>query len=158
MGLITLALAIVLTVGWLRSRSHGDVFWMKLKGEYFTLRSVNSGLQLHHEKSLLALSLNTLAIDGSTVNSELRLERAIERSPWWQTWRGFDAQFLNGLSYSAIDPALPKAKVSAPYWSIVFPLTVLSAYLLLSKSRQPTKPQSSLESLLSRPTAVATNK
>lgn len=43
------------------------------------------------------------------------------------------------------NPQLRMTYLSIPYWAIVLPLTLLSAWLLLSKGRQPTQPEPSQE-------------
>lgn len=59
-----------------------------------------------------------------------------ENSKWHWHWGGFDHGTVT-LDNSELSE---KSQGTAPYWSIVLPMTFVSAWLLLSKARKPTKP------------------
>ena len=135
-GVLTLAIACVFAAGWVRSLSDGDVFSTKLNGEYYTLRSTNSSLQFHHEKK--ELHLTALSFNGSSLTGEIVVDQigTLEKSPWWQTFRKFEGNSFLATAPSSIESSLPKAWLSVPFGLIVIPLTLISAWLLLSMPRK----------------------
>ena len=126
MGVMTLVPACVLAVAWFRSLTDYDMAIVPLWGTYATcIESLNGvilcDLALFDESPKLALRTNNLAVllaDIKVVSRELEAA-------------GFDSLEYNESMSSVLKPS------GVPYWSIILPLTLLSAWLLLSKPRKP---------------------
>ena len=136
LGVMTLAMACVFTLGWMRSLyfcngylilSDDPAFhliysvpnrfgWVFVKNEGGIIpRHYRSGERGRRVNAANPESDRPYVLIYGPVESTHEVAQAFERGPQW----------------------------CLPYWSIVIPLTLLSAYLLLSKPRsKPAKPQS----------------
>lgn len=128
LGCMTLGLACVLAAGWVRSFRFGDQIDFKSFHVTHVVESESGRLK------------------WSRWPTSIRLSPAFR----WQTWRipeDSSARILHHY-HDAIDQLshMPNGEsatslpsriflLMAPYWSIVVPLTALSAHLLLSKSK-----------------------
>ena len=136
-GIMTLVMACVFSVGWVRS--------VHVKDE-FSLRR-NANITHHLISSSSRLGWKTVSIDDpqsiqfvinlffSKPAGEYDFFRA--PNPDWK-WR---TEFC-GFEFGQFIPKGPPWSESiwlVPYWSITVPLTLLSAFLLLSKPRQSTQ-------------------
>ena len=122
-GLVTLAMACVLMVGWMRSTYIKDVFvppqWIGLDA---SLLSLEHSIAYQHFNTETALSPSerlwaSFLIDGSEINAP---------SHDWR-WKSSGFGYISKPSgYCLV----------IPYWSLVLPLTLLSAWLILIKPRK----------------------
>ena len=133
-GLVTLAMALALMAVWMRSFVVCDSVYTA-KGK-FTCGLVSSSGQLHWYK--------TAKVDGRNLQVDLRtmwLSFPIRPDP-----DGFDDRFRfddrvftwGGFEFYDLPLARSAHTVGGaiPYWSLVLPLTLLSAWLILAKPRK----------------------
>lgn len=135
LGVVTLVMACVLMVGWVRSHSDDDRVYCPLGANtYCSLRSSDGTvilLRADQMKSTLvpthpgwfrkAYNRPTRVID--------EIENSLKILPWqWERF-GFGTITFEAVSVYRL------TALKIPYWSLVIPLTLLSAWLLLSKSR-----------------------
>ena len=133
-------MACVLTTGWMRSKRQFDCFAL----------TDNSWVHI-----VVQSAGGRLTLDLGSLNSPPlvywwygELSRDVEATDpmdgcaggdieWRRDWAGFTA-----VSYSVTDGAeiLRTLSFIFPYWSVVLPLTLLSAYLILWKPRKKPKP------------------
>ena len=144
-GVVTLLMACTLTLIWLRSdviRDKIDLcpsfYWPQLPwyGEIVSLQGSLGWHRYEMESGNGGIGTNSPATFSSfKVKHYFACSPKIEDTLVWQwKWGGFGygagKTHLRGMS----------AQVwIIPYWSIVIPLTLLSAYLLLSKPRNSTQ-------------------
>ena len=113
-GLVTLAMACVLTVMWMRSRRVFDVV------------EFTNGSQQHQIASASA-KLYWGAWEESDISAHGRNQ-----------WYSIDLAFFKHpeeIAYLQLD-AYANFDWTIPYWSLVLPLTLLSAWLILGKPRK----------------------
>ena len=115
-GVVTLVMALILMAAWLRSFAIRDTLRIPTQESSHYFRSVTGSLQWRRFDS---------TANGIAWRSYTPAER--ESAPRWEKWDWSDWMFED---YAWI----------IPYWSIVIPLTLLSAYLLLWKPRKRTGP------------------
>jgi len=133
-GVVTLMLALVFTGGWVRSLSVMDVVLFG-SGKYTMEHcvSVDHSLvwgRLRTDDSRSIIVFPVWETSGSS-NLDAFLDRANLRCSWRRC--GFGVGEMNA------GPADRHTIWIIPYWSIVIPLTLLSAWLLLSKPRKATR-------------------
>lgn len=119
LGVVTLVAACLMSIGWARSLVVGDAF-------QFT---AGRGGAFHQFASEF----------GAVQWSCWRINRYL--NPEWATWPIAADPFGNAIDRDdnwSIHYGSPGklASLTIPYWMIVVPLTLLSAWLLLSKSRR----------------------
>lgn len=124
MGVVTLVLAGVLSVGWIRSLSIADSLALTKFGTDYQLMSIEGGFEY-------------------TANPSTKINRPI----YWRSELAAQVRELlivkakletlkSELRRLAGQPAPARERIqTVPYWSVTLPLTVFSAYLLLSKPR-----------------------
>ena len=140
-GLLVLGLACVLLVWWVRSIRTKDVFQLRVaKTRVCFLTSNKSWIywQFVRESFPSQLTLQQTTIVGFAPPS-------ITLSSWHFVSSADDANQFVVLTTEQLSilvnaqrsyyPGLKMEVLGAPYWSLVLPLTALSAYLLLSKPR-----------------------
>ena len=146
-GVLTLVLACVLMVGWVASLravlhtafSIGKCTLIQLisREATVTIRKVHSKLPVQEIQVDRVLLMGFQTPQGrSTGNLAVNVDskaRADEGSPYHWTIKNYGFE-IGGV----VDAKFPLDVfiVTVPYWSIVLPLTLLSAWLLLSKRRQ----------------------
>lgn len=145
-GAATLVLACVFMAGWVRSHSIADV--VVIPSTDFTENEVSSAHGLiqwqttHWAEGMPMGSFHFRAIQLSKWDFDIGEERHItlsivcEKKPSRTSICGFLF-----ATYSDDDGTLFARLRVVPYWSIVLPITLLSACLLLSKPRQKPKQQ-----------------
>ena len=149
-GVLTLLLACVLMGGWLRSlRTVNNVSFTIGDHSLIQLISRDAALAVRRTKSKLAVK--ELSVDrvllmefqapqgNSTGHLAINVDpptRAAEGAPFRWIIRRYG--FEIGSCADKLFP-LQICVVRVPYWSVVIPLTLLSAFLLLFKSRQAIK-------------------
>jgi hypothetical protein len=129
MGVITLIFACMLLGGWLRSRSYTDAIWFSLYGCRVAVVSSCSKIRLldHHQTPLTLLQRGDEGVQAQRIlfGSERFNAQSID----------FPTKNMQIVSASyLIDGSLQKISL-IPYWTIVLPLTLLSAVLLLPRWR-----------------------
>jgi hypothetical protein len=136
LGVVTLVLACVFTVGWVRSLELSDSIWFKrdflTSGEGFILWSRSIGrLNAKRGFSHTAYEFTHNPYNGRGTTSIYD----------WRRW-GFAYGKKSSLEASEDGQAIDCMTFyyCAPFWSIVIPLTLLSAWLLLSKRQTRTTP------------------
>jgi len=143
-GVATLIVACVFAALWVRGQTIKDVYQFGSgEGPFFnTLVSSRFGLMWLRYQATDGTTYSwnpgwfEVPIDATTTlhSGECRLIYDIQ---WRLTWWGFD--FCN----SAKGDQIHAVHRNIPYWSIVIPLTLISAWLLLGKPRQARKPPAS---------------
>lgn len=139
-GIATLVLACLFTAGWVRSLRTTDVFQRRMTDNtvYF-LVSNRSRLYWQDVREVFPAQLSSPEpLAGGITLPSVRLkrfhfERTADETNYFRvlTTESFSC-LLDG---SRIYPGLTLKAWMAPYWSIVLPLVVVSAWLLLSKFR-----------------------
>jgi len=125
LGVVTLVMACVLMAGWIRSETIGDDI---------TFRLGKCGHEIRSERSRI-----------TSISTWVRDSRWLPENEWTT---GFSPEVDSGSIWDRIgflynvcenndaDSNLSFQRLlMVPYWSIVIPLTLLSAYLLLGKPR-----------------------
>ena len=128
MGVLTLVMAVLSATVWVRSLSIQDVFRVSLKRPYM-LSSMNGSLSwfIDYDGSPLAGAWSI----GPAGNFDNRFNGL------GLNWNWKVCGFAEG-TFLAPFPNFQKVTFfMIPYWSIVFPLTLLSAWFLLNKPRSP---------------------
>ncbi len=141
-GVVTLVLACVFAAGWLstiRSPNCVHFVWQTSDKTAFRFGTRNSQLVINSIDASLSLYVSSginqaIAVWKDPTTSTLNYpSQADNEIHWVFRFGGFDVG-----EYSQEDPFEFHFKTwRFPYWSIVIPLTLLSAYLLLSKPRSP---------------------
>ena len=141
-GAATLLMACAIAGGWLRSFSTGDKLVLDYDWSYLNVQSSSGGLNWYlssHQLDMEGWSswpLNPIGADDPlAAYTNPGFQNEIK---WRSQWNGFD------FGEMKFGEAVVKW-YRTPYWSVVILLTALSAWLLLSKRRQPTKPEPSQE-------------
>ena len=134
-GIVTLALTCLITVGWMRSVVVADFLFYPLNKT--TLLEVTSNSQSLCCKikpnARFNLSWDILAWENLP---------AVPDAPWeagfhW-VWRQYGFGVADRMDWiDDIPPSFERLTIVVlPYWSLVLPLTMLSAYFLLSQPRK----------------------
>ena len=141
-GVVALVLACVFAAGWLRSLTIRDVFTFKKDKLTIAFRSFEGGLGWQR-----FTPTSSLASTGWRSDNNFKFSFS---DPWWRfdnidddeiDWRWDRGGFSFGAA-SKKNPEFLRRRLelwTIPYWSIVIPLTLLSAYLLLTKPRAARK-------------------
>ena len=136
--MVTLAMACVLTVGWMRSSLVEDVLVIPQRESHLTIVSVQGQLgslimaEGYFEKGLKWISADVAKFGGEDVfDAVLGIDTA---RPQW-TWLGF--RVGAGRTFGFVGGVEDRFEFwIVPYWSLVLPLTLLSAWLILGKIRK----------------------
>lgn len=153
LGVVTLVMTCILMVGWVRSIEKRESLHLTLWQVQNIVISVDGKLVIArcpvnmNFGAVEWISLPTTSVFGPR-NGSLRPVDAstlfnvfrgnFNKFEWRRQFFGFDC----GVIVRVSDSALRIRYIFAPYWSLVIPLTLLSAWLLLSKPR-PSKPRES---------------
>ena len=127
-GIVSLAMALVFTGGWLRASRMSDCLMVQSASSTHALISTEGCFSW-------ISTTGELSNDGPvTWNSwpgpMILVELVIDVETEWQwRWLGFD------FGKKRRRGGMPITFWAIPYWSVAFPLTLFSAYLLLSTSR-----------------------
>lgn len=154
MGAVTLLMACVLLGVWLRSEIRYDSIALFIKPYRYGISSSIGRLRLQQTRRsdsirFFVTSLNTPTdriYDTAIEKNERWLhEPWTEFRPNWQmSFLGFHLSNGKGTGRGEASKELETLICFVPYWSLVIPLTLLSACLLLSKRRpklnQPVSP------------------
>ena len=133
-GVASLMLACVLMVGWVRSRLYTDVVNFQIGHHEIGFISKDSSLGLATIRRAVPTSTLLPTIHSETFGRIADWYSA-PGTPWrlnWYRW-GFSSIVTNAGGESG------NIRV-APYWPVVLPLALISAWLLLSKPRPKPQP------------------
>ena len=144
-GVVTLAMAFVFMAGWSRSCLFRDAVTIYTKHTVEDVLSLDGVLYLGHVTRINGV----LAVNVKwKVESEfaVRFRPIGQRQDLYDTekmeWPHVSRSFLYKLNNMRMAPRMDSNGMTfkfdqliIPYWSAVFPLTLISAYLLLSKPR-----------------------
>lgn len=145
-GLVTLVFACLFSTFWLRSLMIWDSINVPAaEGSADEVASFDGAIVWFHYPSL---GNQIFRVDSEPIGQ--RQSKEWQSGRWPQT---IDSKYPYGGIYTASVPYLgPKlgykttVSISAiQYWAIVIPLNAVSAWLLLSNRREPTKPEPSQE-------------
>lgn len=136
MGVVTLVLALAAMGGWFRSQSRFEYVFINVGKVSIGVTSMHEGLDFARTIAL-DQNIRTNFIDYKSVELHVLPDDPFNRTPWsadfkfdWRwDWAGFhvgEGQY----------PERRDQDCMIPYWSIVIPLTLLAAWLLLSKPRR----------------------
>lgn len=152
MGIVTLVLALLFVIGWIRSLVTRDVLHIRKLNPIIYMASVNGVMCL--ERSSQIIQKGQIAPASTQVAND---ESRKYWEPWeirWN-WRRECCGFLVGSGVLSLpldkipprerrwvtDKAIKDRLVEVwivPYWAITIPLTLFSAFLLLTKPRKTT--------------------
>jgi hypothetical protein len=138
-GVVTLVMACVFAAGWVRSQGHFDVVCIRWRAECCSIESIGGLFEFRY---LTIGDEGTLDWDYFRWDSQdfwipYQDGKPCDYSPfykgheveWQRSWVGFN---LGVARYGAERYEI----FTIPYWSVVIPMTLLSAWLLLSKPRK----------------------
>ena len=141
-GIVTLALALLFSAGWVRSFTTRDVYSFVHDGSMITFRSFQGGLGGQRFSPSGWMTSTGWSSDHNFKFSWI--------DPWWRLdnfddadieWRWDWAGFSFGSAVKKDPPILRNLNLwIVPYWAIVSPLVLVSAYLLLGKPRRLSPP------------------
>ena len=135
LGVVTLVMACVLTAGWVRSAGTIDLILLDTQMHHFNLVSGCGHFQFVAGRLASQTVSRIESVEIPTqISMEMEFDQNVIRSalPTGVKHLRYDATEMAIYSISG-DVSTPIMTV--PYWSIVLPLTLLSAWLLLSKPR-----------------------
>ena len=132
-GVMTLVMACLFMVGWFRSQTRFEYIDFSFGNVTYGVTSMHSGLAFSRTMELDPTSVLDF-IDFKSVELFIKPQDPFNGTPWspgfqfdWRwDWAGFhigEGQYATRRDQD----------IMVPYWSIVLPLTALSAFLLLSK-------------------------
>ena len=135
-GGVALVLACVVVAGWVRSWRVDDLIQLTSEEDMATDIHIRSfeGFLIMQVETLVPPKPIKWAVPKWSIVELHKTAAADDPMIWRFRWCGFAAGYELGRAY------LPDGRVDLwfiPYWSIVIPLTLLSAYLLLVKPRKP---------------------
>jgi hypothetical protein len=134
-GVITLVMACTFAAGWIRSLSLVDYAGWDCSFTGYDLKSERGQLWFFYttrtERRNWAYLLDSERI-SPRINTA-RLPFLQSNLDWRWDWLGFHFS-------SEVSPTVQHRYFIVPYWFIVVPLTVLSAWLILSKPRTKSEP------------------
>jgi hypothetical protein len=133
-GVVTLVMACVLTVGWVRSVSIRDEINVPIGQKMAEkLLSVKQSLcWVHFPMGSRLLLWKTVLLRRDEPEENHWQHGRVGMFRWTHQWCGFR---LGTFELTGRKRPLATA-VAIPYWSLVLPLTFLSAYLILWKPRK----------------------
>ena len=145
-GVITLVMACVFAAGWVRSLFVFDVLSIDPGGSrgagLYSLQSSLSFSRISRESPPEAETGEFTPVASPLWQSEpsSNIPPLFENDAFDWKWK------FCGFGFGIAESPLGQEVLSvAPYWSIVIPLTLLSAYLLLSKPRKKPGPKAPAE-------------
>jgi hypothetical protein len=147
-ALLTFVIVGVFVAGWIRSRTMYDAIEIGVGRHYFAVSSMNTHLGCCWHQYELAgkdrpfLQVESLDITGGQIvesdptcgNSDLNLVAGNFHMKAGSGW-SYQASPNPTKSHPLVRVQDYSASIQAPYWSIVIPLTLLFAYLLLRQSK-----------------------
>ncbi|MEK6259832.1 MAG: hypothetical protein AABP62_14530 [Planctomycetota bacterium] len=133
-GTITLVMALALMGGWMRSEVINDFVATDCRNATYRVGSYGGTLNLirHSPPNAFGRFLHWDSFEGQKTNRH-------ELWDQWNSWDGYEVEWQwNWAQFRFGAGSLQGTKTVSfviPYWFIVIPLTLLSAYLLLATPR-----------------------
>ena len=139
-GVVTLAIACVCMAGWTRSLSIEDTVRGGRDGNAWYVSSVAGRIYAYKwQREWMENESTNWSTDKVLImSSQFDPMRGLYAEPRRWDWAGFHFGRVH------LDRRSPWQSCTVPYWSIVIPLTLISAYLILTKPRNTT-PQTIVE-------------
>ena len=135
-GVVTLVIACVLVLGWVRSFSLTDFVQVEFSSQSCVFvessaQTICAGMERTNPSAIWHI----FPAWQTTPSSGIKPLDDINTFKWYAKWHdfGIGGSYLNYPGHLLLE-------LQAPYWPIVIPLTLLSAYLLLSKPRAKKSP------------------
>ena len=136
MGLLTLVTACFFLVGWFRSQTRFEYIDVSIGNVSYGVTSMHSGLDFSRTTELDPTTVLDF-IDFKSVELFIKPQDPLNGTPWSSgfqfDWRWDWAGFHIGEGHYA---SRRDQDIMVPYWSLVIPLTLISAWLLLSRPRK----------------------
>ena len=132
-GVLTLLIACVLMLGWVRSLSIEDAATLSGKTTHLILTSSQSKMVLTRHRDATGMTAASYQA-GWTSNpiTDVWASTPIEKERFWKRF-GFNFEIGTVTTVGFYQQAqVEYCNLVVPYWSIVIPLIMLSAFLLLS--------------------------
>ena len=137
-GVVTLVIACVLAAGWVRSLVVMDrIIWTN-NGSMSSFASIDGMVWWYR---ISPISLTNRVVWRSAKNPNPPIDLWANYDP---TWRFQFSGLQFGVGQSNKHPNMGISICEIPYWFVIIPLTLLSAYLLLTRPRIP-KPKTIVE-------------
>lgn len=135
-GVLTLVMACAFMAGWVRSNLKRDFIEVDLSNVTYRIGSTESNFRLIRVTPAAGTGFSWSASPIPAPPAVLWANHY--EMEWRRDWAGFQlgTGVLNGTDANKLRVTV----YSFPYWSIVLPLTALSAWLLLSKPSQMPEP------------------
>ena len=151
-GLVTLAMACLLTCAWMRSYMIRECVCIPRRSSDHNIESHGGGLHWYRDTPSIgnggirwhSESLSTPLISGGIGISPISLRRLIGKAEWGWRWAGFDFGVV--IIEGRISSVRRSDFCIVPYWSLVLPLTLLSAWLILVTPRNEKRTQAPIDS------------
>ena len=142
-GCMTLVMALALMIGWVRSHTIQDELLIRIGNRFeYSFRSSPYGLEWSGRRSTGSES----PTDGNEgIKYQAWRFLALDQYPnlfWFE--REWQWDFLGFHFGEGTNPVLPRYREHywmSPYWSVVIPLTALSAHLILLSGPRPSPPK-----------------
>lgn len=136
-GLALLAMAVLLTVAWFRSLVLTDIFSTVAFGDLHVVRSGHGVAVWGRQLGL------TIDVGGWYSHDTIKHRNSYQFSKAWKPLDSWRCCWQYGIGDVAVgsheqigDGGLRTLWWRAPYWILVLPLTLMSAFLIFSKPRQ----------------------
>lgn len=134
-GVLTLVIACMFAAGWLRSYSYIDIVASSVGGTKLVFMSGSQKLRLIFPGERMLQMVATIQDpEGERINGWI-----IAGAPWETKKFSVRSEAGRIVKVNSLD-VKQEQFLLIPFWSIVLPLTLLSAWLLFSKPRQPETP------------------
>ena len=139
-GLALLAMAVLLTVAWFRSLVITDAFSTVVLGDLHVVQS-GHGVAVWARPLGSTIDFGGLYAHVKVENRHLSLHNL--KIEHWRSDKNWRCCWQYGIgnaavgSHEQVGSGLRTLWWRAPYWVLVLPLTLLSAFLIVSKPRQP---------------------
>ena len=141
-GLVTLAMACMLSMGWMRSYGIQDMIPVKDGESLHVVESIDGGLRW--TRHVPPPNSQTYSSQDIPVRWSSQDVSKIGSAKYWVVAGMFNVEWQwnwCGFHFAAATIGNPPAKTRhdvliIPYWSLVLPLTLLSAWLILGKPRK----------------------
>ncbi len=142
-GMMTLLMALVGMAGWVRSGLRVDFVWFPTATFGYSFESLHGLVRLTRGTPVASGMPVQFGSESLRLPPHLKFDDTGNPLPF-DPWEKLDIEWQSNWFAFSFGTAMIKGSIAKiemcliPYWSIVVPLTVLSAYLLLTKPRKAT--------------------
>ena len=143
-GLMTLLMALVGMAGWVRSGLSVDFVWYPTATFGYSVESLHGLVRLTRGTPVASGMPVKFGSESLSSPPHLKFDDNGEPLPF-DPWEKLDIEWQSNWFAFSFGTAMIKGSIAKiemcliPYWSIVVPLTSLSAFLLLAKPRKSTQ-------------------